>query len=94
MIRSPVMLVWKRIAWRPGVMSSWRRERTVSRAAAAWTYGSKIGDRIAALDPLYQAVIDRFANLDADIARRIELRHDWGPTIGLVTSPAPSNGLA
>ena len=47
--------------------------------AEAWTYVSKIGDRIAALDPVYQAVIDRFGTLDADIARGIELRHDWGP---------------
>jgi transposase InsO family protein len=30
-------------------------------------------------DPVYQAVIDRFGTLDADIARGIELRHDWGP---------------
>jgi transposase InsO family protein len=47
--------------------------------AEAWTYVSKTGDRIAALDPVYQAVIDRYGRLDADVARGIELRHDWGP---------------
>ena len=47
--------------------------------AEAWTYVSKVGDRIAALDSVYQAVVDRYGRLDADVARGIELRHDWGP---------------
>ncbi len=40
---------------------------------------AKIGDRFAALQPVYDAVIDRWGRLDADIARGVQLRHDWGP---------------
>jgi putative transposase len=47
--------------------------------AEAWAHVAKIGDRFAALQPVYDAVIDRFGGLDADIARGISLRHDWGP---------------
>ena len=36
-------------------------------------------DRFAALQPVYDAVIDRFGGLGADVARGIALRHDWGP---------------
>jgi putative transposase len=28
---------------------------------------------------VYDAVIDRWGRLDADVARGLELRHDWGP---------------
>jgi putative transposase len=47
--------------------------------AEAWAHVAKVGDRFAALQPVYDAVIDRWGRLDADIARGLELRHDWGP---------------
>jgi putative transposase len=40
---------------------------------------AKTGDRFAALQPVYDAVIDRWGRLDADVARGLSLRHDWGP---------------
>jgi putative transposase len=40
---------------------------------------AKIGDRFAALQPVYDAVIDRWGRLEADVARGLSLRHDWGP---------------
>lgn len=48
-------------------------------SAEAWTHVAKTGDRIAALQPVYDAVVDRFGGLGADVARGISLRHDWGP---------------
>ena len=47
--------------------------------AEAWAHVAKVGDRFAALQPVYDAVIDRWGRLDADLARGVELRHDWGP---------------
>jgi putative transposase len=47
--------------------------------AEAWAHVAKIGDRFAALQPVYDAVVDRWGRLDSDIARGLELRHDWGP---------------
>jgi putative transposase len=47
--------------------------------AEAWTHVAKIGDRFAALQPVYDAVVDRWGRLDADVARGLSLRHDWGP---------------
>ncbi len=47
--------------------------------AEAWAHVAKVGDRFAALQPIYDAVIDRWGRLDADVARGLELRHDWGP---------------
>jgi hypothetical protein len=44
--------------------------------AEAWTHLAARGDRFAALQPVYDAVIDRFGGLDADIAPEISLRHD------------------
>jgi transposase InsO family protein len=44
----------------------------------AWTHVAKVGNRFAALQPVYDAVVDRFGRLDPDIARGIKLRHDWG----------------
>jgi len=44
----------------------------------AWTHVAKVGDRFAALQPVYDAVIDRFGELGADVARGIKIRHDWG----------------
>jgi putative transposase len=69
-------------------------------SAEAWTHVAKIGDRFAALQPVYDAVTDRWGRLDADIARGLELRHDWGPQyrsahftgslawLGITNSPA------
>ena len=37
---------------------------------------AKVGDRFAAFQPVYDAVIDPFGHLDADVARGIALRHD------------------
>ena len=45
----------------------------------AWTTVAKRGDRFACLEPIYDAVTDRFGIVDKDLARGIALRHDWGP---------------
>jgi putative transposase len=47
--------------------------------AEAWAHVAKIGGRFAALQPVYDAVIDRFGGLGPDVARGLSLRHDWGP---------------
>jgi putative transposase len=47
--------------------------------AEAWAHVAKTGDRFAALQPVYDAVIDRWGRLGADVARGLSLRHDWGP---------------
>jgi len=44
----------------------------------AWAHVAKVGDRFAALQPVYDAVIDRFGALAPDLARGVEVRHDWG----------------
>lgn len=44
----------------------------------AWCHVAKVGNRFAALQPIYDAVIDRFGHLGPDVARGIKLRHDWG----------------
>ena len=44
----------------------------------AWAHVAKIGNRFAALQPVYDAVIDRFGGLSPDAARGIKLRHNWG----------------
>ena len=46
--------------------------------AEAWAHVAKVGDRFAALQPVYDAVIDRHGVLAADVARGLEVRHDWG----------------
>jgi hypothetical protein len=43
---------------------------------------AKVGNRFAALQPVYDAVIDRFGRLGPNIARGIKLRHDWGSLTG------------
>jgi transposase InsO family protein len=43
-----------------------------------WAHVAKVGNRFAALQPVYDAVIDRFGGLSPNIARGIKLRHDWG----------------
>jgi transposase InsO family protein len=47
--------------------------------AEIWTHVAKVGDRFAALQPVSDGVIDRWGRLDADVARGLSLRHDWGP---------------
>ena len=47
--------------------------------AEAWAHVAKVGDRFAALQPVYDAVTDRWGQLGPDVARGLELRHDWGP---------------
>ena len=44
----------------------------------AWAHVAKVGNRFAALQPLYDVVIDRFGGLGPNLARGIKLRHDWG----------------
>jgi hypothetical protein len=64
--------------------------------AEAWAHVAKLGDRFAALQPVYDAVIDRWGRLDADIARGLALRHDWARNTARPTSPArwPGSGSA
>ena len=45
----------------------------------AWCHVARVGSRFAALQPVYDAVIDRFGGLGPDVARGVRLRHDWGP---------------
>jgi len=47
--------------------------------AEAWASVARRGDRFAALEPIYDAVRDRFEELAPDVARGISCRHDWGP---------------
>jgi hypothetical protein len=47
--------------------------------AEAWAHVAKVGDRFAALQPVYDAVIDRWGAPGPDVARGLSLRHDWGP---------------
>ncbi|MGO9583332.1 MAG: transposase [Acidimicrobiales bacterium] len=44
----------------------------------AWSHVSKSGDRFSALQPVYDAVLERFGTLSPDVARGISVRHDWG----------------
>jgi putative transposase len=46
--------------------------------AEAWAHVSRVGDRFAALQPVYDAVVQRFGMLAPDVARGVSLRHDWG----------------
>ncbi len=47
--------------------------------AEAWASVAKRGDRFACLEPIYDAVRDRFGEVGPDVARGIAMRHDWGP---------------
>ena len=60
--------------------------------AEAWTHVAKIGDRFAALQPVYDAVNDRWGRLDADVARGRSLRMTGDRTIARPTSSARSAG--
>ena len=48
-------------------------------SAEAWAAVAPRGDRFAALEPIYDAVLGRFGHLGPDVARGIACRHDWGP---------------
>jgi hypothetical protein len=63
--------------WRTCGPTAARRRACV--LGEAWAQVAKIGDRFAALQPIYGAVIDRWGHLDADVARGLSLCHDWGP---------------
>jgi putative transposase len=47
--------------------------------AEGWASVAKRGDRFACLEPIYDAVRDRFGSIGPDAARGIAMRHDWGP---------------
>ncbi|MGH2547734.1 MAG: IS3 family transposase, partial [Actinomycetota bacterium] len=47
--------------------------------AEAWGEVAVRGDRFAAVEPIYEAVRDRFGEIGPDVARGISSRHDWGP---------------
>ena len=47
--------------------------------AESWASVARRGDRFAALEPIYDAVRDRFGELAPDLCRGISCRHDWGP---------------
>jgi putative transposase len=47
--------------------------------AEAWGEVAARGNRFAAVEPIYEAVRDRFGEIGPDVARGIALRHDWGP---------------
>jgi hypothetical protein len=51
--------------------------------AEAWAHVAKVGDRFAALQPVCDAVTDRWGQLGPDVARGLELRHDGGPGVPL-----------
>ena len=44
--------------------------------AQAWAHVAEVRDRFAALQPVYDAVIDRFGGLTADVAPGLSLRHE------------------
>jgi transposase InsO family protein len=62
--------------------------------AEAWAHVAKVGDRFAALQPIYDAVIDRWGALGPDVARGLSLRHDWGRNTARPTSWARLAGWA
>jgi hypothetical protein len=62
--------------------------------AEAWAHVAKVRDRFAALQLVYDAVIDGFGGLDADMVRGIALRHDWDRNTARLTSSARSPGWA
>jgi putative transposase len=51
--------------------------------AEAWAHVAKAGDRFAPLQPACSRSTTRSstagAGLEADVARGLQLRHDWGP---------------
>ena len=47
--------------------------------AEGWAQVAKRGDRFACLEPVQDAVRDRFGVIGPDVARGIAMRHDWGP---------------
>ncbi len=79
---------------------SWGGDAT---AAAAWTTTPPRPGPMSAppatatppLQPVYDAVVERWGGLGPDVARGVALRHDWGPQYRSVhTSSAPCAGSA
>ena len=62
-------------------------------SAGAWASVARRGDPFAAIEPIYDAVRDRFDVADPDVARGISLRRDWGPSTRARTSAHPARGL-
>ena len=60
----------------------------------AWAHVAKVGNRFAALQPVYDAVIDRFGQLRPDVARGIKCATTGAANIGPTTSRARSTGWA
>lgn len=57
----------------------WAFARVDHFSAEAWASVARRGDRLAACEPIYAAVRDRFGELGPDVARGIACRHGWGP---------------
>jgi putative transposase len=62
--------------------------------AEAWAHVAKVGDRFAALQPVYDAVIDRFGGLGPDVARGSACVTTGDRNIAPPTSWARSAGWA
>jgi hypothetical protein len=67
------------MAWTGGDGWVWVSACVDHDTAEAWAHLAKVGDRFAALQPIYDAVIDRWGQLGPDEARGLALRHDWEP---------------
>jgi putative transposase len=58
----------------------------------AWAHVAKVGDRFAALQPVYDAVLDRYGQLAPDLARGIEVVTTGAASTARRTSPARCPG--
>ncbi len=58
----------------------------------AWAHVAKVGNRFAALQPVYDAVIDRFGGLGPDVARGSSSATTGAANIGPTISRARSTG--
>jgi putative transposase len=67
-------MAWTRADGWVGVLACIDRD-----TAEVWAHPAKVGDRFAALQPVSDAVIDRFGGLGPDLARGLSLLHHWGP---------------
>ena len=96
-------------AWRQRFsMTGWscQHQRFDHHTCEAWAHVAKVGDRFAALRRVYDAVIDRHGTLSPDVARGVQVRHDWGSQyrsadftgslawLGIADSPASPNATA
>jgi hypothetical protein len=62
--------------------------------AEAWAHVAKVGDRFAALQPVYDAVIDRHGTPAPDVARGLRCATTGDRSTVPSTSPDPSPGWA